>query len=333
MRRKRKDGKVTKREIEEALRQFFAANNIKIALNIDIVITLLESLALTFKVKGEDDTYMFPAHLPFKLWPEMWIKDENKKVYVGRRSQCCSDTSIFSPTSFSLFQCKACISLDRRATLWRDGMIVTKVDSAPFQVQCLVAMTKPLGAVDFVVRGSQGSESECFSLLKDTLSLWTEVVEDYSAGTEYETRYLSKQLLFEHRVKMDSYTEEQVKQATAQGHGGLIQYATDDENFTEAVSDLMVFPPRPQGVNRVARAVARYGSAMWFELGLELRLTSDEITGVTYDKPQPSNKLLAIFQFKADKAGEETAETLFLEACKVLQTPIYAAVMEELSSN
>ena len=68
---------------------------------------------------------MFPALLPPKDLSVMWKRDKSKKVYVGRRQVCSSQTTIFSPSAFCMFQSKVCTTLDKKAQLWRNGLIAS----------------------------------------------------------------------------------------------------------------------------------------------------------------------------------------------------------------
>ena len=80
------------------------------------------------------------------------------------------------------------------------------------------------------------------------------------------------------------------------------------------------------------RAVAETGKVDWLSIGLELGYSIAEITDATTDLSSYYHKLMAIIQRKIKEIGkEETAQTL-LEICKVLPTPIYGEVMDELKT-
>ena len=98
-----------------------------------------KALGICFKVEGRDNTYMFPALLPPKDLSVMWKRDESKKVYVGRRQVCSSQTTIFNPSAFCMFQSKVHTTLDTEARLWRNGLIVSRGDSIHCHVECLVS--------------------------------------------------------------------------------------------------------------------------------------------------------------------------------------------------
>ncbi|XP_062523372.1 uncharacterized protein LOC134198047 [Corticium candelabrum] len=164
---------------------------------------------------------MFPALLPPKDLSVMWKRDESKKVYVGRRQVCSSHTTIFSPSAFGMFQSKVCTTLDKKAQLWRNGLITSQGDEAKFHVQCLIAMVDPVRSVDFVCRGGEATEVECISLLETVMSLWTDMLDRYSPGTEYKTEYLFRKHLEEHKElkQVAAHSEMEINDAKAKNKG------------------------------------------------------------------------------------------------------------------
>ena len=199
VRSKRKDGTVTREEAEMAINHFRRDKKIQVQLNTDKVLAINRSLGICFKVEGRDDVYMFPALLPPKDLSVVWKRDESKKVYVGRRQVYSSQTTIFSPPAFGMFQSKVCTTLDKKAQLWRNGLILSQGDTVSNRVECLVAMVDPVRSVDFVCRGGKATEAECVSLLDTVISLWRDTLDRYSPGTDYETEYLSRKHLEEHK--------------------------------------------------------------------------------------------------------------------------------------
>ena len=226
------DGRMTREEAERAVKQYLHDKKINVHIKIDHIFKMLVKMGLSFRL--EDGTYIFLSHLPLKKLSEVW-----KKVYVGRRHLCSSETSIFSPSTFTLFQCQACVKLDIKSLLWRDGMIVARARKCP--IQCLAVMVDPLRAVDFVARGKEGSESECLSLLNDVMREWTDVVEKHSPGTDYQMAYISRKHLTEHKDKPAVYSEE-VEKAKSEGSSFL----THDIELAEPFSDLLVCLPAEQ---------------------------------------------------------------------------------------
>ena len=233
------DGRMTREEAERVVKQYLRDKKIKVRINIDQILKMLVDMGLSFRL--EDGTYVFPSHLPLKKLSEVWKKKADKQVYVGRRHLCSSPTSIFSPSTFTLFQCQVSVKFDINSHLWRDGVIVARAGKC--FVQCLTVMVDPLRAVDIVARGKEGSETDCLSLLNDVMREWTDMVEKHSPGTEYQMAYLSRKHLTEHKDKPAVYSEEAVEQAKQQGPSASVAY---DYKHTETLSDLLVFPPGEQ---------------------------------------------------------------------------------------
>ena len=244
IRSKRKDGTVTREEAETAINHFRKDKKIQVQLNTDKVLAINESLDICFKVEGRDDVYMFPALLLPEDLSVMWKRDESKKVYVGRRQVCSSQTTIFSPSAFGMFQSKVCTTLDKTAQLWRNGLITSQGDTVSNRVACLVAMVDPVRSVDFVCRGGKATESECVSLLDTVMSLWRDTLDRYSPGTDYETGYLSRKHLEEHKElkQVAVYSEEKIKEAKAKSKGPrtVVTQLVGNELVEDSLGDLLL---------------------------------------------------------------------------------------------
>ena len=248
----RNDGTVTREEAEKSINRFLKDQKIQVQLNTDKVLALSKSIGICFKVEGRDDTYMFPALLPPKDLSVMWKRDECKKVYVGRRQVCNSQTTIFSPSAFGMFQSKVHATLDTKARLWRDGLIVSQGDSIHCHVECLVAMIDSVRSVDFVCRGGKAMEVKCVSLLDTVMSLWRDTLDRYSPGTEYETEYLSRKHLEEHKElkQVAAYAEEEIREAKATGEGAnaVVKQVVGDDEVVESLGVLLVIPTEHSNV-------------------------------------------------------------------------------------
>ena len=337
VRSKRKDGTVTREEAETAINHFRKDQKIQVQLNTDKVLAINESLDICFKVESRDDTYMFPALLPPKDLSVMWKRDESKKVYVGRRQVCSSQTTIFSPSAFGMFQSKVCTTLDKKAQLWRNGMITSQGDAVQFHVECLVAMVDPVRSVDFVCRGGKATEAKCVSLLDTVMSLWRDALDRYSPGTDYETEYLSRKHLEEHKElkQVAVYSEEEIKEAKATGKGAnaAVKQVVGDERVVESLGDLVVVESETVLVtlSAVAKAVISEGSSQWYSFGTTLGFSKDGIDALCHDKVTPEDKLLAIIiQVKAKQVDPVKTDDILLEACRHLPNPIDGVVKEKL---
>jgi GTPase SAR1 family protein len=320
-------GRMTKEEAERVIKLYLHDKKINIHVKIDHIFKALMSMGLIFKL--EDGLYLFPAHLPLKALDEMWEKDSEKPVYVGRRYLCSSEASIFSPSAFTLFQCWASVQLTYKSVLWRDGMIVTPAAAKCF-VQCLVLMRDHLKAIDFVARGGVGSESECLSLVHDVMRDWRDIVDKYSPGTEYKMAYLSRKHLIEHVDPPALYTEEDVENAKMIGPSRFVAH---DFNLAETLTDLMVSLPEKQystARSAVVRAIVAHGCSQWYEFGLQLEFTDDSIMEYCHNIPEHSGKLLVLLGRKAKEMSSEIFEEFILNACKRLPRPIYGRVKDDL---
>lgn len=339
IRRRRIDGTVTKSEVDEALRQFLADLGLNFKMNVDVIISLLKRLDLAFELEDTPWTYLFPVHLPVRKLEVMWQRSDRMKVYVGRRVQFQHDTtSIFRPGTFSLFQCKACVALDRKGELWRDGMIIRKRDNVYCPIECLVAMTTPLKAVDIVVRGPRGSESDCLSFLQSVMSLWMDVVEDYNPGnvSDCQRGCLSKSHLMEHSSQPAFCQDNEIDASRPSGPDAFVelQVQCTGKKVYETLRDLLVFPPSSESSksSKILAAVQKHGSSRWYALGLAMGFSHDQVTAECHDKVAYADKLLALFSLEVTSMGQLAAEQRLLSACQCITDPIHQLVMGELGA-
>ena len=342
VRSKRKDGTVTREEAETAINDFRRDKKIQVQLNTDKVLAINESLGICFKVEGRDDTYMFPALLPSKDLSVMWMRDESKKVYVGRRQVCSSHTTIFSPSAFGMFQSEVCTTLDKKAQLWRNGLITSQGDTVSNRVACLVAMVDPVRSVDFVCHGGKATEAECVSLLDTVMSLWRDMLDRYSPGTEYETEYLSRKHLEEHKElkQVATYSEEEMKEAKAKTKGPLtvVTKIVGGKLVEDSLGDLLVILPSKQATplspSPVVTAVIECGVDQWHSFAERLGFDISKTNVICHDKVSLADKLSAIIQVKTEEVGDmKKMDDLLLKACALLPYPIDAAVRRSLSSS
>jgi hypothetical protein len=319
------DGTVTREEATRVVKPFLSDHKIEAHLTTDMILRMMEDLNLSFKLEGTDDVFMFPAHLPAKKLSDMWVRDDCKEVYVGRRLYCSAPTSIFSPGTFCLFQCQACVTVDRQAMLWKNGIIM-KSTISNVDVQCLVTMMDSLQTIDFVCRGQEGSETECRSLLGTALSLWINIVLDHSPGTDYEMGYLSKKHLIEHRepTTICMYTEKTIHEIIQEGSCTVVRGVTDECELVESFRDLMVVLPllQPRRLKRVIQAIQNHVSSETYELGIALGLSPLEIDNACCNKPSPGGKLMAIVHLIITRDGANKAVKVLLTACEMLSSMV-----------
>ena len=336
---KRNDGTVTRQEAEMAINHYSRDHNIKVQLNTNYILHISESLRLCFKVEGTDDMYMFLALLPPKDLSVMWKEDKKFKVYAGRRQVCSSQTTIFSPSAFVMFQSKVCTTLDQKARLSRDALILAQGDTVQTYVECLVAMIDPVRSVDFVCRGGKGTEAECVSLLDTVMSLWRDMLDSYSPGTEYQTEYLCRKHLEEHKElkQVITYSEKEIDDAKAKEEGvhAAVKQVVGDELMVESLGDLLVLHPFDETalvfLSSVFYAVIDCGSSQWYSFGLKLCFDHDKIESLSFDKVTSADKLSAIIQEKTKQVcNVKKMDDLLLEVCSHLPDPIDGAVKGKL---
>jgi hypothetical protein len=322
------DGKMTREEADRAVKKYLRDKKIKVHINIDYILVMMVNIGVSFRLK--DGTYIFPAHLPLKQLSDVWQQKKDKQIYVGRRYICACQTSIFSPSTFTLFQCQVCVKVDIKSQLWQDGMIIARAGKT--LIQCLVVMVDHLRATDFVARGELGSESECQCMLEDVMREWEDVVEKHSPGTEYEMGYLSAKELRGHKEKPAAYSQQDIDKALLNGRSASVAYDTE---LSDSLIDLMVSSPARQGPctqSAVVRAVLVHGCSQWFEIGVELGFCDEEIDLYCNDKPEHSGKLLVLLEKKLKEVGLKSLEELVLKVCQKIPHPIYGIVREHLDT-
>ena len=78
------------------------------------------------------------------------------------------------------------------------------------------------------------------------------------------------------------------------------------------------------------QSILRHGADRWYALGLKLGFSHNEISGHCHDKAKGCDKLLVLFEIKAQEIGVKALEDLALKACKTIAIPISGAVSDEL---
>ena len=132
-------------------------------------------------------------------------------------------------------------------------------------------------SVDFACRGGKATELKCVSLLDTVMSLWRDMLDRYSPGTEYETEYLSRKHLEEHieLKQVAVYTEEKIQEAkaTTKGANAAVKQVVGDDLMVESLDDLLVILPSNAVVvqpSAVVEAVTKHGSSQWYLFGHKL---------------------------------------------------------------
>ena len=80
---------------------------------------------------------------------------------------------------------------------------------------------------------------------------------------------------------------------------------------------------------RVLRAIQGVGSIRWYALGRDCGEKPDQLHKFTV-LVDDCDKVQALFDVLAQKVGEERAADKLLDACKIIQNPIFEAVKEAM---
>ena len=333
----RNDGTATREEAQKAISHYKEDHKISDQFNTDRVLSVNDLLGLYFK-SGSRNMYTFPSLLSPIDMSVAWNKEyKNKTVYVGRRLVCRDEKTIISPSTFAKFQSN-CTTLDKKARLGTNKVILSTGSTISSHVECLVVMIDFPPSVNFVCRGGKGSENRCVSELQNAMSLWKDM-----SGTEYQTEYLSKQHLVEHKEmkQVVTYSEKDIEEAKATGEGAnaIAPQVVGDKLMIETLGDLLVILPsigieEVQVASPISNVVIEYGSAQWYSFGERLGFNHDEIQALTFDKVTPADKLSAIINVRAKHVDNvKKMNDLLLDACNYLSNPIVGDVKMKLGIN
>ena len=81
---------------------------------------------------------------------------------------------------------------------------------------------------------------------------------------------------------------------------------------------------------KVIRSVAKQCSSEWYQLGIELGFSDNEIEAMTFNIPPPAGKLRAIVEKKAMAVGKGKIVEALLDVCEQILPLETVAVMEDL---
>ena len=328
---------VTKDHLAHVLKEFRSQQPQQIEVNVDHAVKALERLGVAFEVYDHPGLYCIPAHLAERDRQEVWQAqtDAKMKTYVGRRVECRRETDIFTPGLFSFFQSKAAVCLDVHAQMYKGWMKMVKIHDHTVATECLVELTNHERAIDVVVRGPRGGESQCVSFLHIVVSSLNKLLTEKSPGTQLDRYCLSPTHMKEKRKYPAGFKEEDVQSATAHGPYARVVSCTGHDIITETVCDLFAATSlsEPSHCNPVVRAVLKYGRNQWFSMAVKMGYSKAEIGSMCHDKPSDADKLLAVILQKTEQEGEEAAVAMLLKACKSIPSTIYGAVREYAGLN
>ena len=81
---------------------------------------------------------------------------------------------------------------------------------------------------------------------------------------------------------------------------------------------------------KVIRSVAKQCSSEWYQLGIELGFSDNDIQAMTVNIPTPAGKLQAIVEKKAVAHGKEKIVEALLDVCEQSLSLATVSVMEDL---
>jgi hypothetical protein len=325
---------VTRDQLARLLKEFRPRHLPEVEIKVDHAVKALKHLGVAFEVHDHPGVYCIPAHLPERARRELWqTQADNKKVYVGKRVECRRETDIFTPGLFPFFQSKAAACLDVHAKMYKGWMKMVKIHDDDVATECLVEMTNRDRAIDIVVRGPTDSKQQCVSFLDTVTTSLDELLKEKSPGTQVERYYLSPTHMSEMRDYPAGFREADVQSAVAKGPKAKVVSHWKDDVVTEDVCNLFAFSSicEPLHSNPVIRAVLRHGRDQWLSVGVEMGYSMAEVESVSHDKPSHGDKLLSIILRKIEDLGEKGTVALLLKACRSIPSPIYGAVMDQLT--
>ena len=199
-------GTATKEKIKRALEAF----NKQKWDNIDETLSLLCRLEICFELPDRPNTYQFPALIQQQRPPEIWCRNALMTVYVGRRWKREDETDIITPGTMPFLQChvrntKCFCGLE--PVLWQGGLTIKK-RIAKFSLEGMVILQDVDKALDFGLRGTEHSESECMKLLRDLMRTGEKVLQEKSPGMERHLWYISCSELKEVKESPGAYRKE-----------------------------------------------------------------------------------------------------------------------------
>ncbi|XP_062519875.1 ankyrin repeat and death domain-containing protein 1B-like [Corticium candelabrum] len=118
-------------------------------------------------------------------------------------------------------------------------------------------------------------------------------------------------------VESDEVVQDDVTAARVQSTASSFAQSTEDGHRRDSYS------------RRVLRAIQGVGSIRWYALGRDCGEKPDQLQKFTV-LVDDCDKVQALFDVLAQKVGEERAADKLLDACKIVQNPIFEAVKEAM---
>lgn len=178
--------------------------------------------------------FEFPCLISAEKLYGLWEKDLSLTVYSGVRIYCQTSNDIFTFGLFPLLQLRLRKVFnqdidEQELSLWSDG-----VKCCRGEVEVMVEHIVPNQAIEIRVRGSDGSNQECFALLQQFYTIISDTIREINPGTVVSTGILSSSAMREH-IKPLSYSRLSLFEAQ-RGDGLLIRTDTgSEENIVDLI--------------------------------------------------------------------------------------------------
>ena len=199
------------------------------------IIHLFEYFELCTPVDESRLTYLFPCLIKMEPLYGLWEREVDLTVYAGIHLTCLTDRDIFSPSLFSKIQiCARKVFADdiedQELTLWTGGFKCCRGE-----VEVLVRYPEVHKTIEILVRGTEDTRLECYSLLQQFYSLIVDTIHKVNPGTAFQTRVLSSKRLREHKAIL-SYSSAEI--FAAERGNGILRH-TDMPGVEERILDVI----------------------------------------------------------------------------------------------
>ena len=198
------------------------------------VARLFEHFELCTAKDHSGSVFEFPCLINAEKLYGLWEKDLSLTIYSGLRISCQTNNDIFTFGLFSLLQLRLrkIFNLDideQELSLWSDGLKCCRGE-----VEIMVEHIVPNQAIEIRVRGSDGSNQECFALLQQFYTVISDTIREINPGTAVSTSILSSSDMKEH-IEPLSYSRLSLFEAQ-RGNGLLIRTDTGSkENLLDLI--------------------------------------------------------------------------------------------------
>lgn len=199
------------------------------------VARLFEHFELCTAKDHSGSVFEFPCLINAEKLYGLWEKDLSLTVYAGLKLCCQLNNDIFTAGLFPLLQLRLRNFFnqdidDQELSMWSDGLKCIRGE-----VEIMVDHVVPNQAIEIRVRGSDGSNQECFALLQQFYTIISNTIRETNPGTSVSTGILSSSDMKEHVAEPFCYTRLSLFEAQ-RGDGLLIR---SDTGGKESILDLL----------------------------------------------------------------------------------------------